>query len=57
MQLAPYITAKNPADTCPPCDDCRLPAAFRAEVADLTRGRPIRVYQCQNCAKVIWAEE
>ena len=57
MQLAPHSTAKAPINPCPPCDDCRLPTAFRAEVADLARGRPIRVYQCQNCAKVIWADE
>jgi len=38
------------------CDDCGLPALFRAEVSDLSRGRKVRVYQCQNCAKVIWAD-
>ena len=57
MQLAPYTTPKTPIDTSPPCDDCRLPTTFRAEVADLARARPVRVFQCQNCAKVIWAEE
>jgi len=57
MQLALYSNAKPATHASPPCDDCRLPAVFRAEVADLSRGRPVRVYQCQNCAKVIWVDE
>jgi len=40
----------------PVCDDCRMPAKFRTEVPDILGGRRLRVYQCQNCARVIWAE-
>ena len=36
------------------CTDCHLPAAFKTVVSQA--GKPLRVYQCQNCAKVIWAD-
>jgi hypothetical protein len=36
------------------CDDCQLPAAFRADVADRQLHRQVRVHQCLNCAKIIW---
>jgi len=39
------------------CDHCRIPAAFRAEVLDVRRDRRVQVYQCTNCAKVIWEGE
>jgi len=54
MQLITPTTTQARIDPSPSCDDCRLPATLRAEVADLKRGRPVRVYQCENCAKVIW---
>jgi hypothetical protein len=38
----------------PWCDDCHLPAAFRTEVSHVRLDRRIRVYQCTNCARVIW---
>lgn len=57
MQLSPSRATPVAVDPSPPCDDCRLPASFRAEVADLARGRQVRVYQCQNCAKVIWNDD
>ena len=57
MQLVTYTAAKAAIDPSPSCDDCRLPATFRAEVSDFSRGRPVRVYHCQNCAKVIWADQ
>jgi hypothetical protein len=57
MQLVTHATTKVPVEACPPCDDCRLPAAFRAEVADVPRGRLVRVFQCQNCAKIIWQDD
>jgi hypothetical protein len=40
----------------PSCDDCRLPATFRTEVCQVQSGTRSRVYQCANCAKVIWLD-
>jgi uncharacterized protein with PIN domain len=58
MQLSPYQANRVAIDpSSPRCDDCQLPAAFRAVVADLARGRQVRVYQCENCAKVIWNDD
>ena len=34
-----YSSAAPPIKHSPPCDDCQLPAAFRAEVPDPKRGR------------------
>jgi hypothetical protein len=59
MQLTPFQTGPVAIDpsASPRCDDCQLPASFRAEVVDLARGRQVRVYQCQNCAKVLWNDD
>jgi hypothetical protein len=32
-----------------------MPASFRTVISERL-GRPVRVYQCQNCAKLIWEE-
>lgn len=39
------------------CDHCRIPAAFKAEILDVRLNRPVQIYQCLNCAKVIWKGE
>lgn len=41
----------------PQCKDCGIAAVFRTTVPDICSGRRARVYQCQNCAKVIWEED
>jgi hypothetical protein len=33
-----------------------MPVVFRTEVTDIGRARKVRVYQCTNCARVIWGE-
>jgi protein-arginine kinase activator protein McsA len=50
MVAAPLKEVVRPA---PYCQDCHLPASLRTVVS---RSKPIRVYQCSNCAKVIWEE-
>ena len=35
------------------CDDCQLPAAFRAEIPGTRRRLFVQVHQCLNCAKLI----
>jgi uncharacterized protein with PIN domain len=52
MQTA--LSSQKAITPAPRCDDCRMPLVFKAEVADFGRGRQVRVYQCLNCAKVIW---
>ena len=47
---------QSAAPPSPSCDDCRLPAAFRAAVPD-GRRRQVRVHQCLNCAKIIWGDK
>ena len=42
------------AKPAPYCADCQIPASFKTVVSQA--GKPLRVYQCQNCAKVIWSE-
>ena len=53
MSTAMKETAAPPS---PRCDDCQLPATFRAAVLD-ARHRQVRVHQCVNCAKVIWGDK
>ncbi len=48
---------QSAALTAPSCDDCQLPATFRAEILDVRLDRQVRVHQCLNCAKVIWGDE
>jgi hypothetical protein len=50
MSTPPSAKVRPP----PSCDDCRMPATFRTEIADPRSARAVRVYQCGNCAKVIW---
>jgi len=52
-------TAPKQSAALPPlsCHDCRMPAAFKMEMLDARLSRPVRVYQCTNCAKVIWEGE
>jgi hypothetical protein len=56
MQLS---TAFKQSGALPPpsCDDCRIPASFKTEVLDARLRRQVRVYQCLNCAKLIWEGE
>lgn len=49
MVIASPSEALKPA---PYCTDCHIPASFKTIVSQT--GKPLRVYQCQNCAKVIW---
>jgi uncharacterized protein with PIN domain len=56
MQLGTSQPLKETVAAPPPCDDCRMPVVFRTEVPDLVRARQVRVYQCVNCAKVIWGD-
>lgn len=56
MPIALPVADKTAIPPSPVCDDCRMPAKFRTEVPDTLGSRPLRVYQCQNCARVIWAE-
>jgi len=40
----------------PRYSDCGLFTAFRTSVTDPRLNREVRVYQCPNCARVIWAD-
>lgn len=40
----------------PQCSDCGLPAIFRTSISDPRRSVRVWIYQCTNCAKVIWSE-
>ena len=40
----------------PACSDCAIPTVFRTSVADRDGKRQFRVFQCVNCAKVIWED-
>ena len=40
----------------PRCADCGIPAMLRMSVMDQRANHYVRVYQCQNCAKLIWSD-
>jgi len=50
-------SAQEPTSPRTVCDDCNVPVSFRACVPDRRTGKPVRIYQCPNCAKLIWDDD
>jgi hypothetical protein len=51
------MESKEGGNEVPRCDHCGIAAHYRTSVYDRQLGRYARVYQCSNCARVIWETE
>lgn len=38
----------------PDCRDCNIPATFRTSISTRKPNERIDIYQCPNCARLIW---